>query len=479
MKTQFSGIQLGLYRDDGLGLSKAQSGSELERTKKAIIRFFQGNGLKITIDINLTQVNFLDVTLDLSTSKYWPYRKDGDPPLYIHKDSNHAPTITRQLPNMIESRISALSCNENEFNKVKDTYDTSLLNSGFIHKIQFTKKSTTRNRRQRRRNITWFNPPYNSAVKTNLGRQFLSLIDRHFPAHHKFGKLFNRSSIKISYSASPNMSSIISKHNKKILNNSSTCKPLPPRLASSQSVRQARGAGAVQPPGHASHQALTQVLSQPARRTSQRVDSTMILRSQPARQVSPQVFTHSSSQPALQTIPCVELPKASASQPTISVPLQAQRPVLSQRSRQEASSMCNCRQRDACPLNGQCLVGAIIYKATVTSEERQTSYIGSTELPFKDRYTNHKSSFTLRHKASSTSLSTYIWDLKDKGLSHEIKWEILKRCSPYVAGMRRCDLCLTEKLLILQSNPGQVLNKNSEIMQKCRHNNKFKLINVK
>ena len=142
------------------------------------------------------------------------------------------------------------------------------------------------------------------------------------------------------------------------------------------------------------------------------------------------------------------------------------------------TALCNCRQQVSCPLQGRCQEKALIYKATVTSASGVMSYIGSTALPFKERHASHKSSFTHRHLASSTSLSGYVWELKDQGLSPEIKWEILKRSSPYTCGMRKCDLCLTEKLFILRADPAQVLNRHSELMQKCRHTNKFKLMKI-
>ena len=46
---------------------------------------------------------------------------------------------------------------------------------------------------------------------------FLSLIDKHFPPHHKLHKLFNRNNVKISYSCLPNIKSIINAHNRKVL----------------------------------------------------------------------------------------------------------------------------------------------------------------------------------------------------------------------------------------------------------------------
>ena len=66
-------------------------------------------------------------------------------------------------------------------------------------------------------NITWFNPPYSKKVKTNMGRIFLNLIKEHFPPHHKFHKLFNKNTVKISYSCTRNIKSIINSHNAKIL----------------------------------------------------------------------------------------------------------------------------------------------------------------------------------------------------------------------------------------------------------------------
>ena len=68
----------------------------------------------------------------------------------------------------------------------------------------------TNKRRNRKRNIIWFNPPY-----AKVGRVFLRLIDKHFGANHKYHKIFNRHPIKVSYSCMDNMESVIKQHNKK------------------------------------------------------------------------------------------------------------------------------------------------------------------------------------------------------------------------------------------------------------------------
>ena len=179
---KFPFINFGLYRDDGLGCHKSIPGPALERTKKQIIELFKANGLRITIDTNMQQVNFLDVTLDLAKGKHWPFRKPNDKPLYIHRESNHPPNIKKELPEMIQSRLSHLSSDKTEFDKAKQDYETALSNSGFKEKLIY--KQTEKPKRARTRNIIYFNPPYNAAVSTNIGHQFLSLIKKHFPKHH-------------------------------------------------------------------------------------------------------------------------------------------------------------------------------------------------------------------------------------------------------------------------------------------------------
>ena len=55
----------GLYRDDGLGVTKA-SPRQTEIIKKELCDIFGKFGLKITIEANKKIVNFLDVTLNLT-----------------------------------------------------------------------------------------------------------------------------------------------------------------------------------------------------------------------------------------------------------------------------------------------------------------------------------------------------------------------------------------------------------------------------
>ena len=76
----------------------------------------------------------------------------------------------------------------------------------------------TKNTDKRKRNITYFNPPYSEHVKTNIGRNFLKLIDKNFPPSHPLSKITNRNTVKISYKCMPNVKKAISRHNQKIQN---------------------------------------------------------------------------------------------------------------------------------------------------------------------------------------------------------------------------------------------------------------------
>lgn len=78
---EYNGGDIGLYRDDGLAVFRDVSGPEVDRIRKHITKIFHSLGLKITIQANLKTVDFLDVTLDLTTVKYRPYRKPKDRPL--------------------------------------------------------------------------------------------------------------------------------------------------------------------------------------------------------------------------------------------------------------------------------------------------------------------------------------------------------------------------------------------------------------
>ena len=128
------------------------------------------------------------------------------------------------------------------------------------------------------------------------GRKFLYIVDKYFPKKHPVHKIFNRHTIKLSYSCMPNMKSIIASHNKTVL------------------------------PNYTSTTAMEHVKE------------------------------------------------------------------------------CNCRKKEQCPLEGQCLKNNIVYQATVTINTTTETYIGLA-TNFKKRYRNHTSSFQNHKKQNETELS--------------------------------------------------------------------------
>ena len=269
------------------------------------------------------------------------------------------------LPISVEKRLSSLSSSKEIFNQSKEYYQTALEKSGHKYNLQY-KPTTETNRRRRGRNIIWFNPPFSKIVTTNVGKQFLSLIDKHFPQNHKFRKLFNRHNLKVSYGCMPNLGSIINAHNKKILADT----------------------------------------------------------------------------------PNLEL------------------------------GGCNCQSKNNCPLNGHCLTKNLLYEATISSDipnYNEKIYKGITRPEFKARHGNHEKSFNNIIYKNDTELSKEVWNLKNKGKTYNVKWNIIKQFPDYNPATKRCALCTYEKLHILEHKDNNLLNKRSEIISKCRHQNRHKL----
>ena len=75
-------------------------------------------------------------------------------------------------------------------------------NSGYKNfDFKYNLINKNNSRRNRQRNIIWFKPPFN---QNHLANQL--------------HKIFNRNTVKVSYSCRPNVGSIIKSHNKKLAN---------------------------------------------------------------------------------------------------------------------------------------------------------------------------------------------------------------------------------------------------------------------
>ena len=150
------------------------------------------------------------ITFDLYNNK----------PIYINKQSNDPPKVLKQLPKSIAKRISDTSSSKDIFDKSISIYQNALHKNGFKEQLKYTPSDTIfqeeNDQRTRGRKI-WFNPPYSRSVKTNIGKNFLHLLVKQFPANNKMHNIYNKNTAKVSYSCMKNMDSIISGHNHNIL----------------------------------------------------------------------------------------------------------------------------------------------------------------------------------------------------------------------------------------------------------------------
>ena len=109
------------------------NGQLTDRIRKNVIKLFKEIGFKVEMETNLKIVNFLDITFNLASSKYRPYRKPNGNLMYIQKAlKDRAPKEQRKKNN-------------------------------------------------RNRKVICFNPPYSKQVSTNSAKRFLNLLYQHFP----------------------------------------------------------------------------------------------------------------------------------------------------------------------------------------------------------------------------------------------------------------------------------------------------------
>ena len=199
-------------------------------------------------------------------------------------------------------------------------------------------------------------------VTLHIAKDFLNLVDKHFPKKHKLHKIFNRNNVKVSYCCLPNFGNIINSHNKRILSDESATTSIAPTTSST----------------------------------------------------------------------------------------------------------------------GNCLQKNVIYHCKVTTADNATvsNYIGCTENTFKYRLYKHRNSFKCKTKINSTELSKCVSEHKNNNTTPILEWSTMDQANPRGNGSKRCPLCLTEKFHIIYSKLS-ILNKRSELVSKCRHENKFYLSNYK
>ena len=146
---------------------------------------------------------------------------------------------------------------------------------------------------------------------------------------------------------------------------------------------------------------------------------------------------------------------------------------------QQPLPKCNCRGGiPKCPVNGACLTEGVVYQATVTRGDNNAieTYTGLTARTFKVRFYEHTQDFNHQSR-DGTSLSHYVWKLKDNNTPYRISWQIITRSPSFNPTKKSCSLCLKEKYCIMFRPEGATLNDRSEFYATCRHRLKPLLAN--
>ena len=230
-------VNLGAFRDDWLGFSRLTA-RQTDNVKKKIQKIFEKHGLKIDIRVNKNIADYLDITLDMKNGTYKPFTKPNHRPTYVHTQSNHPPSIIKNIPLSVNERLSRLSSSKEIFDAAAPLYQEALDRSGYSHKLEFCPISPTKEPgrcRKRGRRVTYFNPPFSLNVGTNIGKEFLNII-RNFPKNNPLHPIVNLNTIKISYRTLKNMGAEVARHNSKILRTEAEAPP-PPRCNCQAALR--------------------------------------------------------------------------------------------------------------------------------------------------------------------------------------------------------------------------------------------------
>ena len=269
-------------------------------------------------------------------------------------------------------------------------------------------------------------------VATKVGKKFFQILDETIPPGHPLHKVFNRKTVKLSYSTMPNMLKKISVHNSRVTAKALAKTPVV-TLAGDDNIG------------------------------------------------DPATYVIDDEQ-QLEAYPCDDCEEECGG--LIVDTLNNGGAVTSANDDAQPTEVpdhCNCNGRmGPCPLDGDCRKEkSCIYSCKVTRMDTMEteSYTGLTAGTFKRRYYGHNSSFNNRD-ARQTSLSRHCWSLKDNNIQFDRQWTILAHAKPYNPVTKVCRLCLKEVYFILFQPQTASLNSKSEVFGWCKHRQRWTLSNA-
>ena len=129
----------GTYRDDFLG-STGTNRFSYESTKKKWVQFIAKHGLKIKIEMNKSEVNYLDTPTNLKEGSYKPYMKPNSHLKCVNKISNHWKINLKQIAGRIGTRINTISSSKQHFDEAKQAYQRALEVAGYNYALKRQEK---------------------------------------------------------------------------------------------------------------------------------------------------------------------------------------------------------------------------------------------------------------------------------------------------------------------------------------------------
>ena len=113
---------------------------------------------------------------------------------------------------------------------------------------------------------------------------------------------------------------------------------------------------------------------------------------------------------------------------------------------------CSCKTRNKCSMNGLYNLENVVYQGIIYPKENvknTKTYIEISSTNWKLGFNNYNHSFSHERLKNQMAISKHFWNLKNKGLTPEIQWGMLKKSNTPKCFDSRCNLCLEEKIQIM------------------------------
>ena len=159
LKRKVLEVNFGLCRDDGLREHLKIPSKDIDKIRKKLHREWN---LKITVEKEKEQVDYLEVAMNLTEEDYKPCKKPNNRSLYVNTMSNHPPTGIKQIPAGINSKLSAISSKEEHFDNAKEIYQKALNESEYEYQLKLKQPEDKENKANQRKGTSYTTTPHST-----------------------------------------------------------------------------------------------------------------------------------------------------------------------------------------------------------------------------------------------------------------------------------------------------------------------------